>query len=485
MSDAFELGSLLWRIVEELRKVLDIRPASEFALALFFLKHVSDIEHNRAPGAAQRVVVPPSASFGTILSDADKPHNARRLESALSELERANKPLLESLSSDLKLNSATVRNSAGLDTALSYAIKIIAAAAPLSLPEKNQYQAMSKAMDDFLKEHFAKDPIRPGEIYTPRAIARMVAEVTMPQPGESVYDPACGSGGMLLAAAEYLKSHSGNGEGGLEIFGQEMESIPARLAQMNLVLHGVEAGRVVHGDTLHNPLLQESGALRKFDIVVGNPPFSFADWGWEILKDDRFGRFKYGLPPKGRGDYAFILHMIESMRPGTGRMAVIVPHGVLFRGGSEGEIRKNLIQGNLLDAVVGLPPKLFYNTAIPTAMMVFRRARATGAVIFVDASREYEVGRKLNSLRKEDVARIVKTCHERVTTAGYSRLVSHEDIAQNDFNLNIPLYVTQAEPAVEATDLAALADKERALGLELAEIQREIELRLREIGLRR
>lgn len=484
MSDASDLEALLWSIVQELRGLLGMRAASELALALLFLKHASDVEHNRTESAGPRLVVPPSASFDMILADADKPDNARRLETALSALERANMPLLERLSSDLKLNSQAVRNSVGLDTALSCAIKLIAAAAPLSPPEENQYQATNGVLDDFLKVHFAKDPIRAGEIYTPRAIARMIAEVTMPRPGESVYDPACGTGSMLLAAAEYLKSHSGNGEDRLKIFGQEKEAIPARLAQMNLFVHGVEANRVVHGDTLHNPLLQKNGALRQFDVVVANPPFSLSDWGWGVLKDDHFGRFKYGLPPKGRGDYAFILHMIESMQPRTGRMAVIVPHGVLFRGGSEGEIRKNLIESNLLDAVVGLPPKLFYNTAIPTAMMVFRRGRETDSVMFVDASRDYEVGRKLNSLREEDVVRIVKTYRERVTTAGYSRLVGLEEIARKDFNLNIALYVMQAEAAIEAGDMAALGNREKALVLELAEIQREIELRLQEIGLR-
>jgi type I restriction enzyme M protein len=485
MTDAFGLGSLLWNIAGELRKVLDTRAVGEFTLALLVLKHASDIAQNRVVGATHRFVVPPSTSFDAILCDADKPDNARRLESALSELERANMPLLDGLLSPLKLGSEAVRDSAGLDASLSYAIKIIAAAPPLVPLGKEQDQAMSKALDNLSKEHFAKAHLRPGEFYTPRGIVRMMVELTAPRPGESVYDPACGAGGMLLAATEYVEKHSGNGKGGLRIFGQELGVIPARVARMNLLLHGVDAEGIAHGDALHNPLLQDSSTLSKFDVVMGNPPFSLPDWGWDVLKGDRFGRFKYGVPPKGRGDYAFILHMIESMRPSTGRMSVIVPHGVLFRGGSEGDIRKNLIKSNLLDAVVGLPPKLFYNTAIPTAVMFFRYGRKTDSVMFVDASRDFEVGRKLNSLRKEDAARIVKTCQERVTIAGYSRLVSHEEIAEKDFNLNIPLYVRQGESEVKAMDVTMLADREKTLGVELAEIQREIEFRLQEIGLRR
>lgn len=484
MSDAFELQSLLWNIAGELCKVLDIRAAGEVVLALLLLKHASDIEQNRVVGASRHFVVPPSANFEAMLRDADQPHNARRLERALRELELANKPLLDGLASPLKLDSEAVRNSAGLDASLAYAIKIIAAAPPLLSLEKGKDQVMSKALDNLSKEHFAGAHLRPGEFYTPKGIVRMMVELTAPRSGESVYDPACGTGGMLLAATEYAEKRSGNGKGGLRIFGQEMGSVSARVARLNLLVHGVDAEGIAHKDALHNPLLQDSGMLGKFDVVLGNPPFSLADWGWEALKDDRFGRFKYGVPPKGRGDYAFILHMIESMKPGTGRMSVIVAHGVLFRGGSEGDIRKNLIKSNLLDAVVGLPPKLFYNTAIPTAVMFFRHGRETDSVMFVDASRDFEVGRKLNSLRPEDAARIVKTYEERATIAGYSRLVSHEEIAKNDFNLNIPLYVRQGESEVAATDMTVLSDREKALGIEIAELQREIELRLRDVGLR-
>jgi type I restriction enzyme M protein len=263
-----------------------------------------------------------------------------------------------------------------------------------------------------------------------------------------------------------------------------MNAQVVRLARMNLILRDVGIEHIAYGNPLQYPLLQESGALFKFDTVVGNPPFSLADWGWEFLNDDRHGRFRYGLPPKGRGDYAFILHMVASMKPSTGRMAIIVPHGVLFRGGSEGYIRKNLINSNLLDAVIGLPPKLFYNTAIPTAILLFRHGREADSVLFVDASRDFEVGRKLNGIREEDVSRITKTCQERATTAGYSNLVSRDEIAAMDFNLNISLYVRQGEPNAVTPDVRMLADREETLVAELAEIQREIELRLREIGLR-
>ncbi len=483
MSDTSALISVLWELAGELRKVMDARAAGEFALALLVLKHASETEQNRSVGATQSLVVPSSANFDAILIEADKPENVRRLETALSELERANAPALDGLSAALKTSSETVRSADGLDAVLSNAIKIVAAAPPLSAFEEAQNRPMSKALDYLSKEYFARAHMRPGEIYTPKEIVRMMMELTAPQPGQSVYDPACGTGSMLIAAAEYLREHARKGQSQVRLVGQEMGATPARLARMNLLMHGVDPERIAHGDTLHDPLL-ENGTLSKFDVVVGNPPFSLADWGWEVLKDDRFGRFKYGLPPKGRADYAFILHMIGSMKPETGRMAVIVPHGALFRGGSEGDIRKNLIKSNLLEAVVGLPPKLFYNTAIPTAVLFFRHGRAADSVMFVDASHDFEVGRKLNSLREKDVARIVETCQKRMAIPGYSRLVSLEEIATNDFNLNIPLYLQQEESEAVTMSATALAAREKVLSVELADIQREIALRLREIGLR-
>ena len=254
------------------------------------------------------------------------------------------------------------------------------------------------------------------------------------------------------------------------------------LAKMNMFLHGEDNHIIKWGDTLRNPrLLDKNEDLLHFDVVVANPPFSLGKWGHGSAADDKYGRFRRGIPPRTKGDYAFILHMIETLKPKTGRMGVVVPHGVLFRGSSEGKIRRKLIEENLLDTVIGLPEKLFYGTGIPAAILVFKKKKKDDKVFFIDASREYQDGKNQNHLTEAHIDKIVATCVARKNVDKYAYLADLNEIRENDFNLNIPRYVDTFEEE-EEIDLIAVRKERKKLKEKLAGLEKEMEGYLKELG---
>lgn len=266
------------------------------------------------------------------------------------------------------------------------------------------------------------------------------------------------------------------------LYGQEAIGSTWALAKMNMFLHGEDNHRIEWGDTIRNPkLLDSDSSLKHFDIVVANPPFSLEKWGHEGADADKFSRFRRGTPPRTKGDYAFILHMIETMKPGTGRMAVVVPHGVLFRGAAEGRIRQKLLEENLLDVVIGLPEKLFYGTGIPAAVLVFRKNKVDDKVLFIDASRDYEPGKNQNMLHEDDLQRILGTVAQRQSVDKYAHLATLAEIAENDFNLNIPRYVDTFEEEAEI-DLMAVRKEREELKAELARLEEQMAVYLKELG---
>jgi type I restriction enzyme M protein len=302
--------------------------------------------------------------------------------------------------------------------------------------------------------------------------------------GEEACDPACGSGSLLMKCGRRVQAKHGSKK--YALYGQESIGSTWALAKMNMFLHGEDNHRIEWGDTLRNPkLLDSDDTLKHFDVVVANPPFSLDKWGHEAAGSDRFGRFRRGLPPRTKADYAFILHMVETMKPRTGRMAVVVPHGVLFRAAAEGAIRRKLIEENLLEAVIGLPEKLFYGTGIPAAILILRKAKSDRNVLFIDASREFKAGKNQNQLTVEgedsNVRKIVNTYKARVSVPKYAHLATPEEIAGNEWNLNIPRYVDTFEEEVEI-DLVAVRAERLRLKEELAELERKMDGYLTELG---
>jgi type I restriction enzyme M protein len=272
------------------------------------------------------------------------------------------------------------------------------------------------------------------------------------------------------------------GDDNYSLYGQEANGATWALAKMNAFLHNVNDPDLRWGDTLREPQLVEGDRLMTFEVVVANPPFSLDKWGANGAAADRFGRFWRGIPPQSKGDYAFITHMIQTMDASKGRVGVIVPHGVLFRGGSEGAIRKQLIQENLLDAVIGLPPNLFYGTGIPAAILLFKRGRQDDRVLFIDASRDFEPGTNQNYLRPQDLERIIHTYHARQYVSKYAYVAPCGEIANNDYNLNIPRFVNLFEQE-ELVDMMALQTEISTIDKNLSILQHQMSSYLQELGL--
>jgi len=286
-----------------------------------------------------------------------------------------------------------------------------------------------------------------GEFYTPSEVVYLLVSLLKPHAGMKIYDPTAGSGGMLIQTRNYLVKH-GENPSNLSLYGQEMNLGTWAICKMNMFLHGVFNADIRKGDTLREPKHTESGRLMVFDRVIANPPFSLAKWGKEEADADAFGRFPFGTPPKDTGDLAFVQHMIASLNA-NGMMGVVVPHGVLFRGASEKEIRKGILENDLLEAVIGLPSSLFYGTGIPAALLVINKKKDVqrkDKVIFINGELDYEEGKNQNRLRDEDIEKILTTFDSYVDEKRYSKVVSLDEIRENDYNLNIRRYADTSPP---------------------------------------
>jgi type I restriction enzyme M protein len=317
---------------------------------------------------------------------------------------------------------------------------------------------------EYLIKHFADlTNKKAGEFYTPRSVVHLLGLILDPHEGESIYDPACGTGGMLLECVTHLKE---NGEDyrTLQLYGQEKNLTSSSIARMNMFLHGMEDFQIVRGDTLRHPAFFEADGLKTFDCVIANPPFSLEDWGYENWVNDPFGRNIAGVPPKGNADMAWVQHMIKSMNS-TGRMTVVLPHGALFRKGAEGRIRQALLEMDLLEAVIGLGANIFYGTQLAACVMVFKQIKEKHKkkrVLFIDASDQVRVGRAQNFLEEKHVQQIFDWYRNYADVENYVKLAFIEDIMENDFNLNIPLYVEKVIEDNLPTVEEALADMKKA-----------------------
>ena len=492
-----EINKAVWGACDSFRGVVDPSIYKDFVLTLLFLKYISDVwrdrqEHYRAEYGDEpaliaemmkneRFVLPDSASFYVLHQRRHEPGNGERIDKALHAIEEANINKLRDVFQDISFNSNKLGDEEQKNDILRHLLEDFAKGELDLRPSRvGKLDIIGNAYEFLIKNFAATSGKKAGEFYTPPEVSELIAELVAPREGDEICDPACGSGSLLMKCGRQIQAATGSRK--YALFGQEAIGSTWALAKMNMFLHGEDNHRIEWGDTIRNPKLQDGDdKLRHFDVVVANPPFSLEKWGHEKAEGDRFSRFRRGIPPKTKGDYAFILHMIETLKPVTGRMGVVVPHGVLFRGSSEGQIRRKLIEENLLDVVIGLPEKLFYGTGIPAAVLIFRRKKRDRSVLFIDASREYRDGKNQNFLEETQIRRIVETCRARASVDKYAYLATPEEIAGNDFNLNIPRYVDTFEEE-EEIDLEAVRAERETLKAELAALEVEMDGYLKELG---
>lgn len=491
-----DINQAVWEACDTFRGVVDPSIYKDYVLTMLFLKYISDVwqdhydEYQKGYGdnpelieemlKSERFVLPKEASFYALYKKRHEPGNGERIDKALHAIEEANIHKLQDVFQDISFNSTRLGDEAQKNEILRHMLEDFAKDELNLKPSRiGKLDIIGNAYEFLIKNFAATGGKKAGEFYTPPEVSELIAELVEPKEGDEICDPACGSGSLLMKCGRQIQKA---GSKKYALFGQEAIGSTWALAKMNMFLHGEDNHRIEWGDTIRNPkLLDNEDSLKLFDIVVANPPFSLEKWGHEKAQADKFGRFRRGIPPKTKGDYAFVLHMIETLKPKKGRMGVVVPHGVLFRGAAEGKIRKKLIDENLLDAVIGLPEKLFYGTGIPAAILLFKKNRDDNNVLFIDASREYKDGKNQNSLADEHIAKIVASYQAREGVDKYAHLATLEEIKENDYNLNIPRYVDTFEEE-EEIDLMAVRAERMELKKELAKLEEEMDGYLKELG---
>ena len=500
-----EINKVVWNACDTFRGVVDPSQYKDYILTMLFLKYVSDVnkskyaeyleryegDEERAMRAMrrERFQVPENSSFYYLYDNRNAVNIGELIDIALVDLENANREKLNSedgsgIFRNISFNSSNLGEVKDRNVRLKQLLEDFA-------DEKLQFDESHLDKNDvigdaymFLIEHFASDAgKKAGEFFTPKEVSTLLAKLTKSAPGSRICDPTCGSGSLLIKAGREVGSDN------FSLYGQELNGSTWALAMMNMLLHGFDSAVIRWGDTLRNPKLKDGDALMKFDTVVANPPFSLEKWGADEAPNDQYNRFWRGIPPKSKGDWAFISHMLEVANE-RGKVGVVIPHGVLFRGASEGKIRQQTVEENLLEAVIGLPANLFYGTGIPAAIAIFNKAKKGDDVLFIDASREFENGKNQNRLRDVDIEHIVTTYRAfvegklptGVVEEKYAYVATRKEIEENDYNLNIPRYVDTYEEEAEI-DIVAVQQEIDALETELAEVQAKMKEYLKELGM--
>jgi len=487
------INNIVWRACDTFRGTMHSSDYKDYVLTMLFVKYLSDFYREKVEALEEKYgdnqerierslkrekfVLDESCTFEYILKHKESNELGEVINKALERIEEDNREKLEGIfrnvdfNSEVKLGRTKERNSI-----LKHLLEDFADERLDLRPSMLEGNDVIGDAYEYLIAHFASDAGKKGgEFFTPSAVSTLLAKLVEAKEGDRIYDPTCGSGSLLIKASKEV------GNDNFAIYGQEKNGETQALTKMNMFLHEINDAKIEWGDTLRNPLHVENDHLMKFDVVVANPPFSLDKWGADELADDHYKRFEFGLPPKSKGDYAFVQHMLASLNE-NGRMGVVLPHGVLFRGASEGRIRTQIIEHNLLDAVIGLPANLFFGTGIPATILIFKKGRKNTDVFFIDASREFDKAKNQNTLSPKHIEKILRTYRDRKEIEKYAHVATSDEIQENDYNLNIPRYVDTFEEE-EPVDIEATKVNIANIEKELVEVKAKMSEYLKELGL--
>lgn len=503
-----EINQIVWKACDTFRGVLSSGQYKDYVLTMLFVKYVSDVWKDKKAFYAtkyngdteridralanERFKLPENATFEFLFENRNEANLGELINTSLERIEDANRGKLDRVFRSIDFNS---ENNLGQTKDRNRRLKNLLvdfAAMDLQPSHLEGNDIIGDAYEYLISMFAGEEGKKSGEFYTPSEVSTLLAKLLDPQPGDRICDPACGSASLLIKMAKEVGSKN------FALYGQEVNGSTWALARMNMFLHEIDDATIEWGDTLNNPRLLEGDNLMKFNIVTANPPFSLDKWGAETAIADTHNRYHRGVPPKSKGDYAFISHMIETTYEDTGRVGVIMPHGVLFRGSSEGKIRQQLIEENLLEAVIGLPANLFFGTGIPASILMFNKAKGNNTdVLFIDGSKGYEAGKNQNRLRDNenisDIKKIVDTYVNFKNTTPlntengvvieekYAFRATIKDLKDNDYNLNIPRYVDTFEEE-EVIDVKQTQQTIASLKSELVAVEDKMNKYLVELG---
>ncbi len=437
-----DLYSSLWSSCDALRGGMDASQYKDYVLSLLFIKYISD-KYGNSDDFAPPVVIPPGASFHDMIALKGKSDIGDKINTQIIQ------PLIDANPTLARSDFPDFNDPNKLGQGQEMVDRLTNLIAIFEKPELNFSNNRAENGDayEYLMRHFATQSGKSkGQFYTPSEVSHVIARVIGISPENTIasttaYDPTCGSGSLLLKVAAVAGKR-------ITLEGQEKDVTTAGLARMNMILHDFPTAKIVSGNTLASPKFKDGEQLRTYDYVVANPPFSDKTWSTGLNPAaDPFQRFAWGVPPAKNGDYAYLLHIIRSLKK-TGKGACILPHGVLFRGNAEAVIRRKLVESGYLKGIIGLPPNLFYGTGIPACILVLDKENAEGrkGIFMIDASKGFKKDGDKNRLRERDIHRIVDTFKKQLEVPRYSRLVSLEEIAENEYNLNLPRYIDSSEP---------------------------------------
>lgn len=473
-----QLESFLWKSADILRGKIDSSDYKKYIFGLLFYKRMSDVweeeyknimsEYNDEIIATadynHRFQIPKDCKWSKVSEQAE--NIGKNLNDIFDKLTTANSPKLDKIFEDLDFANKDRFPNETLQKLINHFSQYNFGNTYISS------DLLGDAYEYLIKQFAADAGKKGGEFYTPREVEKIIVSILKPHEKDHIYDPTVGSGGFLLEAYDYLKNKSGEKIAKtLYLYGQEQNLATFAIAKINMFLHGLDSADIKRGDTLSNPqFLNNIGNLQTFDITVANPPYSIKDYEAESFKSNKYGRLDgYDMPPEKNADYAFILHIIKSMNQ-NGRAGIVLPHGVLFRGGAEGRIREQILKNDLFECIISLPSKLFYGTGIPAAIVILNKNKPENKknkILIIDAEKDYLEGKNQNSLRSQDIQKIVKAYDNFQDIEKYARVVDIKEIEENDFNLNIRQYIDTSE-IEEVIDV-------KKVRLEIKEIKKEIE----------